>query len=130
VLGGHVPAGIEVTSEWVQNAKAGKVTVVATSGAQRSKLFPEVPTFREQGYPDIVGQGWFAMYAPAKTPADQIDTLNRAVNKVLAMPDVKERLQSMGFDVVGGSPADLAKTTAEDIKRWGPVVKKSGFRAD
>lgn len=130
VLGGQVPAGIDVASEWVQNAKGGKVTVIAVAGSQRSKLYPDVPTFREQGYPDLVGQGWFAMYAPGKTPAAQIDTINRAVNKALGMPDVRERLNTMGFDIAGGSPADLVQTTAEDIKRWGPVVKKSGFRAD
>lgn len=130
VLGGQVPAGIEVASEWAQNAKAGKVTVVAVAGSQRSKLYPDVPTFREQGYPDLVGQGWFAMYAPGKTPSSQVDAINRAVNRALAMPDVRDRLTSMGFDVAGGTPADLAETTAEDIKRWDPVVKKSGFRAD
>lgn len=130
VIGGHVPAGIDVASEWAQNAKAGKVNVIGVAGAQRSKLYPEVPTFREQGYPDIVGLGWFAMYAPGKTPAAQIDPINRAVNKVLGLPDVRERLTMMGFDVAGGSPADLAQTVAEDIKRWDPVVKKSGFRAD
>lgn len=130
VIGEHVPAGIDVASEWVQNAKAGKVTVIGVAGAQRSKLYPDVPTFREQGYPDIQGVGWFAMYAPGKTPSSQIDPINRAVNKVLGMPEVRDRLTMMGFDVAGGSPADLAQTTAEDIKRWGPVVKKSGFRAD
>lgn len=130
VLGGHVPAGIDVVSEWQQNAKGGKVTVLATSGAQRSTVMPDVPTFKEQGYPDIVGQGWFGMYAPAKTPADQVEQIARALGKVLAMPDVRDRLLGMGFEVGGGTPADLRKTMAEDALRWGPIVKKSGFRAD
>lgn len=130
VLGNHAPAGIDVVYEWQQNAKAGKVTMLATSGSQRSKVMPDVPTFKEQGYPDIVGQGWFAMYAPARTPADQIETINRAVNKVLASSEVKERFLSMGLEVGGGSAADLHKTMQEDGKRWAPIVKKSGFRAD
>lgn len=130
VLGGHAPAGIDVVMEWQQNAKAGKVTMLATSGTTRSKVMPEVPTFREQGYPDIVGQGWFAMYAPAKTPADQVEVINRAVNKVLALPEVKERFAGLGLDVGGGTAADLQRTMQDDARRWGPVVKKSGFRAD
>ena len=130
VLGGHVPAGIDVVSEWQQNAKGGKVTVLATSGAQRSPVMPDVPTFKEQGYPDIVGQGWFGLYAPAKAPADQLEQLARALGKVLTMPDVRDRLLGMGFEVGGGTPADLRKTMAEDTVRWGPIVKKSGFRAD
>lgn len=130
VLGGHVPAGIDVVSEWQQNAAGGKVTVLATSGAQRSAVMPNVPTFKEQGYPDIVGQGWFGLYAPAKTPADQVEQIARALGKVLARADVRDRLLSMGFEVGGGTPADLRKTMAEDTRRWGPIVKKSGFRAD
>lgn len=130
VLGGHAPAGIDVVMEWQQNAKAGKVNVLATSGAQRSKVMPDVPTFREQGFPDVVGQGWFAMYAPAKTPVAAIDEINRALNKALASPEVRERFGALGLEPAGGSPADLQKTMAEDSRRWAPIVKKSGFRAD
>ncbi len=130
VLGGHAPAGIDVVMEWQQNAKAGKVTILATSGAQRSKVMPEVPTLREQGFPDAVGQGWFAMYAPAKTPTAAIDEINKALNKALSSPEVKERFAALGLEPAGGSPADLQKTMVEDIRRWAPVVRKSGFRAD
>ncbi len=130
VLGGHAPAGFDVVMEWQQNAKAGKVTVLGTSGAQRSKVMPDVPTFREQGYPDLVGQGWFAMYAPARTPSAQVDEINRALNKALASPEVRERFAALGLEPGGGSAADLQKTMADDTRRWGPVVRKSGFKAD
>ncbi len=130
VMGNHVPAGIDVVMEWQQNAKAGKVTVLATSGAARSKVFPDVPTFREQGYADIVGQGWFGMYAPARTPPAEVEAVNRAVNKVLALPEVRERFAALGLDVGGGTPADLSRTMQEDTRRWAPVVKRTGFRAD
>lgn len=130
VLGGHAPAGIDVVMEWQQNAKAGKVTVLATSGAQRSKVMPDVPTFKEQGFPEAVGQGWFAMYAPAKTPTAAIDDINKALNKALATPEVRERFAGLGLDVGGGSAADLQKTMQDDAKRWAPVVRKSGFKAD
>lgn len=130
VLGGHAPAGIDVVMEWQQNAKAGKVTVLATSGMQRSKVMPDVPTFKEQGFGDAVGQGWFAMYAPTKTPQAAIDDINKALNKALATPEVRERFAGLGLDVGGGSAADLQKTMQDDAKRWAPVVRKSGFKAD
>ena len=130
VLGGHAPAGIDVVMEWQQNAKSGKVNVLATSGAQRSKVMPDVPTFKEQGFPEAVGQGWFAMYAPAKTPATSIEEINKALNKALNNPEVRERFAALGLEAGGGSPADLQKTMQDDAKRWGPIVKKSGFRAD
>ena len=130
VLGGHAPAGIDVVMEWQQNAKSGKVKVLATSGAQRSKVMPDVPTFKEQGFPGAVGQGWFAMYAPAKTHASSIDEINRALNKALTHPEVRERFAALGLEPGGGTPADLQKTMEQDAKLWGPIVKKSGFRAD
>lgn len=130
VLGGHAPAGIDVVMEWQQNAKSGKVNILATSGAQRSKVMPDVPTFKEQGFPDAVGQGWFAMYAPAKTPAPVINDINRALNKALTHPEVRERFAALGLEPGGGSAADLQKTMQDDAKRWGPIVKKSGFKAD
>lgn len=130
VLGGHAPAGIDVVMEWQQNAKAGKVTVLATSGAQRSKVMPDVPTFREQGFGDVVGQGWFAMYAPANTSNAAIEDINKALNKALATPEVRERFAGLGLEVAGGSAADLQKIMQDDAKRWAPIVKKSGFKAD
>ena len=116
--------------EWQQNAKAGKVTVLATSGAQRSKVLPDVPTFREAGFPEVVGNGWFAMYAPAKTSASQVEEINRALNKVLTLPEVRERFAGLGLEPGSGSPTDLQKTMVDDTRRWGPVVRKSGFKAD
>jgi tripartite-type tricarboxylate transporter receptor subunit TctC len=130
VLGGQVPMGIDVVQEWLANHKAGKLRVIATSGATRSKVLPDVLTFREQGFANVVGGGWFAMYAPPKTPNAEIDRVNRALNKALAMPDVVEKFAGLGFEVGGGSPADLAKLMEADTARWAPIVKASGFRAD
>jgi len=116
--------------EWLQNHKAGKVRVIATSGTSRSRALPDVPTFREQGYPSIVGGGWFAVYAPAKAPAAEIERVNKALNKALAMADVNEKFLSLGLEAGGGSPADLSKLMEADNQRWGPIVKASGFKAD
>lgn len=130
VMGGQVPLGIDVTNEWVQLARGGKVRILATSGPQRSKVVPDVPTFVEQGFPGIVGGGWFAMYASSKTtPANQ-QRINEALNQVLAQPDVPAKLISLGYEPGGGSVNDLAQLAKADSRRWAPVVQASGVRVN
>lgn len=130
VMSGDLPVGIDVVAEFVQNHRAGKVRVLATSGPRRSAALPDVPTFVEQGYPDIVGAGWFALYAPPRTPATEITRVNRALNQALALPEVIERLNALAIEPGGGSPSDLAALMQRDTAKWGPIVKASGFHAD
>lgn len=130
IMGGQVSAGIDVVLESLEAHKAGKVRILATSGDKRSAVLPDVPTFKESGYPSIVASGWFAMYAPAKTPAPAIDAMNRALNKALAHPDVLERFGKLALEAGGGSAADLTKLEQASTARWAPVVKATGFRAD
>ena len=130
LLGDQVTAGIDTTFEWLANHRAGKMRVLATSGMARSKALPDVATFREQGFANVTGQGWSAMYAPAKLPAAEVARLNASLNKALAAPDVQQRILAVGFEVGGGSPLDLAKLADADTARWAPVIKASGFKAD
>ncbi len=130
LLGNQVSAGIDVTLEALENHRAGKVRVIATSGEQRSAMLPDVPTFKEQGYPGIVAAGWFAMYAPARTPAALITAYNRALNKALAQPEVLERFAKFALEPGGGSAADLTRLEQASTARWAPVVKSTGFRGD
>ncbi len=130
VLGDQVPAGIDVVFEFLQNHRAGKARIIATSGRARAKVLPDVPTFAEQGFPNIVGQGWFGLYAPPKTAAAEVDRVNKALNKALASPDVVEKFLGLGLEAGGGSAADLGKLMDADTQRWGPIVKASGFKAD
>ena len=130
LAGNQVACGIDVLGEQLELHRAGKLRILATSGAQRSKLLPEVPTFRELGFAGIQAQSWFAMYAPAKTPAATVGAINAAVNKALGLPDVQERMAKLSLEPGGGSPADLQKLQDLETARWAPVVKASGFRAD
>lgn len=130
IMGGQVSAGIDVVLESLEAHKAGKVRILATSGDKRSAVLPDVPTFKESGYPNIVASGWFAMYAPAKTPAPAIEAMNRALNKALAHPDVLDRFGKLALEAGGGSAADLTKLEQASTARWAPVVKATGFRAD
>jgi tripartite-type tricarboxylate transporter receptor subunit TctC len=130
VIGGQIPVGIDVLSEAIPQHRAGKVRVLASSGAKRSGIAPEIPTFTELGYPQIQGDGWFAFHAPAKTPKAAVDRLSSAFGNAVRAPDVAERLQKIGFDPVGSTADELARRMAEDRARWAPVVKASGFSAD
>jgi tripartite-type tricarboxylate transporter receptor subunit TctC len=130
LMGGQVSAGIDVLLEALEAHKSGKVRILATSGDKRSAVLPDVPTFKESGFPNIVASGWFAMYAPAKTSAASIEAINRALNKALTHPEVLDRFGKLALEAGGGSAADLTKLEQASTARWAPVVKATGFRAD
>jgi tripartite-type tricarboxylate transporter receptor subunit TctC len=130
LVGNQVSAGVDVVLETLESHKSGKVRVIGTSGDNRSSVLPDVPTLKEQGYPGMVAQGWFAMYAPAKTPPALIEAMNRALNKALKNPEVLDRFAKLGLEAAGGSAADLTALERSSTARWAPVVKATGFRAD
>ena len=130
LIGGQVPAGITVLSQLLKHHQAGKVRVLATSGSQRSPLAPDVPTFKELGFAAIEGTGWEAFHTSARTPRPTINRLSTAIASAIKAPEVSERLLALGLEPVGSTPDELASRVAEDIARWAPIVKASGFRAD
>jgi tripartite-type tricarboxylate transporter receptor subunit TctC len=85
-----------------------------------------VPTFLEAGVP-VQGVGWYAVYAPAKTPAGLIDRLNKVINEALATSEFKERVLALGLVPKGSTPTELAAIQKADAERWAPAVKASGF---
>ena len=129
LLGGQIPMVSSTVSDFLELHRAGKVRVIATSGEERTTDLPDVPTFKESGI-DIVGSGWYGMFAPARTPPDVIARLNAALVAALAQPDLKARISSFGLKPTGTSPAQLAAIQRADADKWGPIVKASGFVAD
>ena len=130
LIGGQIPAAVDVLSEAVRHHEAGKLRILASSGTRRATATPNVPTFTELGHPQIQGEGWFAFHAPAGTPKATIDRLSSAVAGAIKSPDVAERLVKMGLEPVGSTADELARRMQDDSARWGPVVKASGFTAD
>lgn len=128
LMGGQIATGIDVETEALPHIKAGKVRALATSAPKRTKTLPDVPTFAEQGYPNIVGSGFFSAFVPPKTPQVEIDRFNQAINR--ALPEIADRLLPLGLEVTGGTPADLVRIIDGDTAKWAPVVKASGFKAD
>ena len=127
LAGGEVKAAMFVLADALTLVRSGKARVVAVSGSVRSGLAPEVPTFKELGY-SIEGTGWFALFAPAKTPKDVIDRYARATIEVIRAPDMKQRLEQMGLEPTGLGPGELGAILKADYDKWGPVIRASGFK--
>jgi tripartite-type tricarboxylate transporter receptor subunit TctC len=128
LIGGQIPVGID---QFVYEFhKTGKLRFLAQSGANRSPLMPDVPTFKEQGFPTVVGEAWFGAFVPAKTPAAAVQRLSDALTAAVKQPDVKEKLAAAGLEATGVPAPEFAKLVAADRARWKPVVEASGFRGD
>jgi tripartite-type tricarboxylate transporter receptor subunit TctC len=110
--------------------KGGKLRALATTGATRSALLPEVATMAEAGFPKVDFSAWFALFAPAGTPAATLDTLNQAAAASLQAPEVRRVLQEAGFALAGGSRAEAERMVRSEATRWAGVVKATGFKAD
>lgn len=130
LLGGQVQAAILPILDVAPHHQAGKVKVLAVNGARRAQLLPGVPTLKELGIAGFDTLEWTALLAPAATPRATVDQLNAAVRKVLASPDLQERLLKLGMESNSSTPDELGQLIAADLAGWGPVVKASGFTAD
>jgi tripartite-type tricarboxylate transporter receptor subunit TctC len=126
MMGGQIPIVFLSTNELTELHKAGKLRVLATSGDKRSAFLPEVPTFRESGF-DIVGAGWWGIFAPARTPATTIAALNAAIVEALAKDDIQEKVRRIGLQPAAGTPDEFGRIQRDDIARWASAVKASGF---
>ena len=110
--------------------QAGKLTVLATAGPQRSAYLPQTPTMVESGFPGFVISAWFAVYAPAGTPRPIVDTLYAAFERTLTDPEIVRRLSATGTDVYLAAPDELGRFTRSEIERFRKLVELSGAKAD
>ncbi|KAF1067325.1 tripartite tricarboxylate transporter substrate binding protein [Variovorax sp.] len=111
-------------------AKAGRLKAIAVTSAECSALLPELPTLRESGLPDIQAVPWFAYMAPKGTPDAIVQRMSREIAAVLKDPEVQKRLQTAYFDPVGSTPEALAKFMGEELRRWKPVIERTGLKPD
>lgn len=124
VISGEVPLGILGIVPVLPHIRSGTLKPLATTGAKRAALLPDVPTVREVGVAGFVALNWFALVAPAGTPASVIDRLHAEVAKAMRAPGMAERLAVMGVDVsLSDRPADLARFLREDLDKWPPIIK-------
>lgn len=130
VVGGQIAAMFTPSGDFIANHKAGKLRLLATSGQQRSPFSPEVPTFAEQGFPELTTEEWFGFYAPARTPAGVLAAANTAINQAVKDRQVIDSLAVVGLIARGSTPEEMARSQEAEFKRWGPIVKRIGFTAD
>lgn len=129
IAGGEVSAISTVAADIRALVQGGKARLLAVAGEQRDATFPDVPTFRELGY-DLVAKPWYGLFAPAGTPPATVDRLAKAAMAAVNDPALNKRLVEMGLEPTGQGPDRLAAALKEDLERWGPPIKASGFKGD
>ncbi len=130
VIGGRVPLIFDILLTALPHIQAGEMRALAITSDKRSPLLPDVPTIVEAGYPDLVSGTWFGAYAPAGTPKPIIDKLNAEILSIIRTPEMTKRFQALGADATAGGPEVLAKATADDFKKWAPVVAQAGIKPE
>lgn len=130
VIAGHVPIAFETTAVLLPHVKAGSVKALATTSAKRTKILPDVPTMAESGFNDFVIENWYGVFAPAGTPPELVEKLNKAVNVALKTPQMTKALEQMASSDVAGSASAFADFIGKEAPVWIDVVQKSGAKVD
>ncbi len=111
-------------------AKAGKIRAIAVTTATRSALVPDLPTLKEAGLPDIQALAWMAIMAPARTPPEIINRMNREIVAILKEPETQRKMANSYMEPIGSTPEELGKWMIEERERWAPVIRHVGLTAD
>jgi tripartite-type tricarboxylate transporter receptor subunit TctC len=127
LLRGDVQVGFEYYAGLNAAVREGQLKAVATTGSMRTPALPGVPTVVESGLPNYVVESWNALSGPSGMPDDIVKFLNRAVNEVLDLPEVKERAKLLGMDARGTTPEELQARMKADIGKWQAVIEKAGI---
>jgi tripartite-type tricarboxylate transporter receptor subunit TctC len=133
MVGGNMDVMFDNLPSAMQQIKAGKLTALAVTSAQRSAALPDVPTVEQAGGPALKGfeaSSWFGLLAPAGTPPEIVNRIQQDVAKAIKTQDVNERLLAQGAIPSGNTPQQFAALIAAELKKWQPVVKASGAKVD
>ena len=130
LIAGHIQVASTTLSTAAGQIHGGKARALAISTAKRLPDYPNVPTYAEMGYKDLIATIWFSLSGPAGMPADIVERLNAEVRKALDAPDTRERLRPEGIEPGRFTAAEFSSFVASEVKRWAPVVKASGAKND
>jgi tripartite-type tricarboxylate transporter receptor subunit TctC len=130
VAAGEPPIGSLAVTAPLPFIRSGRLRALAVSSATRLRLLPDVPTFAELGYPEIEEYTWVGFFAPAGTPPEVVQKVNAAINRVLQMPEIRERLETLTFEPIGGSSQQFADYVRSEVAKWAVVVKETGAKLD
>jgi tripartite-type tricarboxylate transporter receptor subunit TctC len=131
LIGGQIASAIGVLDGMLPHHRAGKIRVIGVFTKERSPLMPEIPTFAEQGIPVTSGEGWTGLWAKAGTPAAEVERMQRAVQKVLALPEVRETMSTrLWVQPHYRGTAEMAALQHAELAHWDPIIKASGFKPE
>jgi tripartite-type tricarboxylate transporter receptor subunit TctC len=130
LLGGQVMMMFDNIPSSLPHIKAGKLRALATTGAKRDPTLPDLPTMAEAGVPGYESGVWFGLMAPAGTPKEIIAKLNAAAVQAAKSPEFVKRMTDLGYNIIPGTPEEMAAMNQAEIKRWTPIVKASGAKVD
>jgi tripartite-type tricarboxylate transporter receptor subunit TctC len=128
LLAGRVSLSFANVVNVVPLVREGKLRAFAVTSAARSAVAPELPTMAESGYPGFEAVPWFGLMAPAGTPSVIVELLHRDTAKLLAQPDVRRKMNDLGLDLIGGTPAEFAAAIERETPRWARVIKQAGIK--
>src|SRR5207302_5077973 len=130
VVAGHTPIGFTSPAAAIPQINQGNVRALAITSKKRSQILPDVPTMAEAGHPEIEGDSWVGVLVPAGTPKDIIALLNREIVKTTAQPEMKERLMTLGYDVVASTPEEFATRIRVEIETYGKIVRAANIKPE
>lgn len=129
LMANQIPMYFGSMASATPNLRSGRMRPVALTGATRSASFPNVPTLKESGFPTFEAYEWNAVFAPAGTPSAITERMAREINKVMQLPEIKERFAGLSADGVGSMPAELEAFRRADIAKWAEVIKKQNIKS-
>jgi len=130
LIGGQVKMMFDNIPSSMPHIKSGKLRALATTGAKRDPILPDLPTIAESGVPGYESGSWFGLAVAAGTPKEIIATLNAAMVKGVRSPEFSKRMSDLGFEIIGSTPEEMAAMIKVEVARWAPVVKASGAKID
>lgn len=128
VVAGHTQIGFAALSAAAPLVQEGQLRVLAVMSKHRSPALPELPTIAEAGYPGLEGDGWIGVLLPAGTPKDLVHLLHDQIVNILALPDIKERLSTLGFEPVGSTPEEFAEQMKLEMEKWSKVIRAANIK--
>ncbi len=130
LMAGHTQLMFDSLQSSLTHVRSKRLRAIAYAGAKRSRVAPSVPTMAESGFPDVIAGSWYGVLAPANTPSAIITRLHAEIVKAANAPDVRERLENVGVDVIATTPQEFAAAIKSDLDRWSKVVKQANIRLD
>jgi tripartite-type tricarboxylate transporter receptor subunit TctC len=127
LLAGIIEVSVEAPTTTIEHVRAGKLRLLGLSFPERAPLLPEIPTFKEAGYPELVAGFWTGLLCPAGTPPEAVARLNAAANKAMESEGIRQRLAGEALRAVSGPPARLAQQMASDLAQWGRIIREKNI---